>query len=296
MGNTSAAEARLDARIRPEIAVLRSRTSYPRRSRGRATSGPALAVLRGEAEAGQVAGHACAIAEARGGGAVVAAAAVTADGAIAVARSVITQPASAPAPEANGDGRSWLRAWPRRAAGARRPAAGEVSRPGGAAAGVTRSGAASQSAARVAVGSDDAAVAGAPARTMRPVTLARAAAVIGRGSPHRTVPASPVRLTRRGKIVVGALVALAVAGVTALIWFAIAGQAEAAGPAGLGNGVAAAHTMTRVVVRPGDTLWSIAVRTDPTADPRAVIQEIIDDNALRATAIQVGQVLYVPRV
>src|SRR5690349_12570366 len=96
MGITSAAEARLDARIRPEIAVLRSRTPYPRRARGRAASGPALAMLRGGAEARQPSARACAIAEARGGGAVVAAAAVTATGAIAVARSVIAPPAGGP--------------------------------------------------------------------------------------------------------------------------------------------------------------------------------------------------------
>ncbi len=94
---------------------------------------------------------------------------------------------------------------------------------------------------------------------------------------------------------VGALLALAFAGLAALIWLAVAGQAEAAGPAGLGTGSGAGHTMFRVVVRPGETLWSIAVRTDPGADPRAVIQEIVDDNALRGSAIQAGQVLWVPR-
>ena len=54
MGITSAAEAKLDARIRPEITVLRSRTSYPRRARGHASRRPALAVLPGGADAGQV--------------------------------------------------------------------------------------------------------------------------------------------------------------------------------------------------------------------------------------------------
>jgi len=44
MGLTSAAEARLDARIRPDITMLRSRTPYPRRHR------PALAVLTGGAD------------------------------------------------------------------------------------------------------------------------------------------------------------------------------------------------------------------------------------------------------
>ena len=285
MGMTSAAEAKLDARIRPEIAVLRSRTSYPRRSRGRATSGPALAVLRGDAEAGQAAGHACAIAEARGGGAVVAAAAVTADGAIAVARSVITQPAARW--RTKPPRRPWqARAWPRR--GRRSDAAWRRGRRSDA---VRRGRPVGR---RVAVGSDAAAVAGAPARAMRSATPARDAGVIGRGSPRRAVHASQVRLTRRGKIVLGVLVAMAVAGMTALIWFAIAGQAEAAGRPGSAAGGRRAHD-ARVVVRPGETLWGIAVRTDPRADPRAVIQEIIDDNALRGTAIQAGQVLWVPR-
>ena len=53
--------------------------------------------------------------------------------------------------------------------------------------------------------------------------------------------------------------------------------------------------MTRVVVQPGATLWSIAVRMDPGADPRAVIQQIMDANALASPAIQAGRVLWVPR-
>jgi hypothetical protein len=116
------------------------------------------------------------------------------------------------------------------------------------------------------------------------------------GPARRAAANGSVRLTRRGKIVVGVLAGLAAASLAALIWFAVAGQAEAAGPGALGGGSGAGHTMLRVVVRPGETLWSIAVRTDPTADPRAVIQQIIDDNALRGPAIQAGQVLWVPRI
>lgn len=54
--------------------------------------------------------------------------------------------------------------------------------------------------------------------------------------------------------------------------------------------------MLRIVVRPGQTLWGIAVTADPHTDPRVVIQQIVDDNALNGTAIQAGQVLWVPRV
>jgi hypothetical protein len=117
-----------------------------------------------------------------------------------------------------------------------------------------------------------------------------------RGPARRAAASGHLRLTRRGRIVVGALAGLAAAGLAALIWLAVAGQAEAAGPGGPGRGSGAGHTMLRVVVRPGETLWSIAVRTDPTADPRDIIQQIIGDNALRGPAIQTGQVLWVPRI
>ncbi len=92
---------------------------------------------------------------------------------------------------------------------------------------------------------------------------------------------------------VGALVAIAVAGVAALIWLAVAGRADAANHVRPGG--SAAGTMVRVVVRPGQTLWSIAATADPTADPRIVIQQIVDDNALGGTGIRAGQVLWVPR-
>jgi hypothetical protein len=171
MGITSAAEAKLDARIRPDITVMRSVTSYPRRHR------PALAVLPGGLETEQ----------------------------------------------ANG-----------------------------------------------------------------PAEAAVAARV------RASARSAPMRLTRRGTIVVGLLALIAVASVAALVWLAVAGRAQAAGQVGPEG--AASHTMLRVVVRPGDTMWGIAVRADPAADPRAVIQQIIDDNGLTGTAILAGQVLWVPRV
>lgn len=190
MGIPSAAEAKLDARIRPEITVLRSVTPYPRRHR------PALTVLDGGIDHGQAAGP---------GGA------------------DTTNPAQA------------------EVANAMRPAA------------VTRS------------------------RVGPPATAARR-----------------VRLTRRGKIVLWVLAVVTMSGAAVLIWLAVAGRAQAAqqaGPAAAGN-----HGMLRVVVQPGQTLWNIAVRADPAADPRLVIQQIIDDNALKGSSLQAGQVLWVPRL
>jgi hypothetical protein len=109
---------------------------------------------------------------------------------------------------------------------------------------------------------------------------------------RRAVPEGPVRLTRRGRIVVGVLIALGVLGVAAVLWLAFSGRAVAAGQLQHGDPGQALH---RVVVRPGQSLWTIASSADPSADPRVVIKEIVDDNELPSTNVQVGQVLWVPR-
>jgi LysM repeat protein len=84
-----------------------------------------------------------------------------------------------------------------------------------------------------------------------------------------------------------------VAAVAITIWFAVAGQAEASSH--VGPRVPASESVWRVVVRPGDTLWAIATKAAPSADPRATIGEILDLNSLTSTAVRVGQVLLVPK-
>ncbi|MGI8652009.1 MAG: LysM peptidoglycan-binding domain-containing protein [Geodermatophilaceae bacterium] len=51
---------------------------------------------------------------------------------------------------------------------------------------------------------------------------------------------------------------------------------------------------TSVIVGPGDTLWSLAERVDPAADPREVIAAIMRLNDLESSALQTGQVLLLP--
>jgi LysM repeat protein len=53
--------------------------------------------------------------------------------------------------------------------------------------------------------------------------------------------------------------------------------------------------MREIVVRPGQTLWSIASAAEPSADPRVVVQQIISVNSLTSTQIVAGQLLWVPR-
>jgi LysM repeat protein len=60
-------------------------------------------------------------------------------------------------------------------------------------------------------------------------------------------------------------------------------------------GEAPAPPATRtIVVRPGDTLWSIAQRVRPGADPRETVALIEERNGVAAGAIQAGQSLVVP--
>ena len=100
-----------------------------------------------------------------------------------------------------------------------------------------------------------------------------------------TVAPRRLRLTRRGRIVVAILAALAVCG----LFVAGASAAQASGPA-------AAHgNATQVIVQPGDTLWSIAQSADPNADARAVVQQILQANRLTNPDITAGQRLWVPR-
>ncbi len=51
---------------------------------------------------------------------------------------------------------------------------------------------------------------------------------------------------------------------------------------------------TSVIVGPGDTLWSLAERVDPAADPRDVIAEIMRLNDLDSSALRAGQLLLLP--
>lgn len=102
-----------------------------------------------------------------------------------------------------------------------------------------------------------------------------------------------VRLTRRGRIVVATLITAGVMLVAALAWLAGTARAEAAGRGSPASAVY--HSMRPVVVQPGESLWTIATQADPAGDPRAVMQEIIDINALNGTSVQPGQRLWLPR-
>jgi LysM repeat protein len=95
---------------------------------------------------------------------------------------------------------------------------------------------------------------------------------------------STVRLTRRGRIVIVALLA------TLLLTAFLAGR----------SGVSSASTdtarssYTQTTVQPGETLWAVAKRVAPKHDPRALVDEIRALNHLHSATLQVGQQLLLP--
>ena len=70
---------------------------------------------------------------------------------------------------------------------------------------------------------------------------------------------------------------------SAVLWTTASRADDPAGPA------------PTVVVEPDDTLWSIASRTSPDRDPRAVIAEIRKLNRLDDRYIHPGETLTLPR-
>jgi LysM domain len=103
-----------------------------------------------------------------------------------------------------------------------------------------------------------------------------------------------VRLTRRGRIVVTVMLTAVSLSLVVLAWLAIAAKTAQAADGGQSPG-AVYQNLASVVVHPGQTLWSIASQAEPTADPRIVMQQIIDLNALHGTSVVPGQRLWVPR-
>jgi hypothetical protein len=131
-----------------------------------------------------------------------------------------------------------------------------------------------------------------PGASVRRVRLQRASGQ--RVSVRRTtVQPGKLRLTRRGRRVLTGFVMLVIVISAMLIWTGVAGGAQAPRPGAPARSVY--QGMTQIVVQPGQTLWSIAAAVEPSADPRAAIQQISDINGLTGTQIEAGQLLWVPR-
>ena len=101
--------------------------------------------------------------------------------------------------------------------------------------------------------------------------------------PGQQPAAQPVRLTRRGRMAVTlALVALST-GLLGLVQPQAFALGHGGGPA-----------TQRITVRPGETLWAIAGRVAPDADPRSTIARLESMNHLTSSSVPAGSVLLVP--
>jgi Tfp pilus assembly protein FimV len=93
---------------------------------------------------------------------------------------------------------------------------------------------------------------------------------------------APVRLTRRGRVLLLLLLVGAV-----LVAFSLGRTSADAG--------STPPRPTRVtVVQPGETLWAIAARVAPDTDPRRVVAHLSELNNLGSSPIVAGQRLVLP--
>jgi LysM domain len=125
----------------------------------------------------------------------------------------------------------------------------------------------------------------------RAVTRARATRT--RTVSHRSQRPGAVRLTRRGRLVVAGFATLVAIVAVTLLWMTVAGSVQASSRGGLAHG-SPYQGMHQVMVQPGQTLWSIAVAAEPSANAWAVVQQITEVNALNGPEVRAGQLLWVP--
>jgi len=107
-----------------------------------------------------------------------------------------------------------------------------------------------------------------------------------------------LRITRRGRAVLTAVAAVPLV-VGALALALNGGLAAADGSTLSGNSMNAgaggsATTFDYVTIQSGQSLWQLAQRIAPAADPREVIAEIVNLNQLPSESVQPGQRLALP--
>ena len=102
-------------------------------------------------------------------------------------------------------------------------------------------------------------------------------------------PRRPVRLTRRGRVVV--LLTLLV---LLMLAFVLGRAGSSLAATHRPGQAAAAQTAAQTTVHPGESLWAVARRVAPDQDPRAEVLRIRELNHLGSGAVQPGQLLILP--
>ncbi|WP_369047063.1 LysM peptidoglycan-binding domain-containing protein [Sinomonas sp. P10A9] len=99
----------------------------------------------------------------------------------------------------------------------------------------------------------------------------------------------PLRLTRRGRIVLVVLPMFVATLALLVAWAGFAAPARAGSEHLVGPG-----TAVTVTVQPGDSLWTIAADRVPDQDPRVTISQIRELNGLRGSRVLPGEQIMVP--
>ena len=108
--------------------------------------------------------------------------------------------------------------------------------------------------------------------------------------PERPAPLPPLRLTRRGRIV---LIGIPLVLLAALL-LSLAGFFNSPAKASDSAAELQATSAVTVTVQPGQSLWGIAAAVVPDRDARDVVADIVQLNNLSAGAVFPGQQLFVP--
>ena len=104
----------------------------------------------------------------------------------------------------------------------------------------------------------------------------------------RSTETAPIRLTRRGRLVLVGLPTVLLVALVMMLGVSLTSQAKAAG-----NVPAPTETIS-ISVGQGETLWGIAGEFAPDRDPREFVAELVELNGLGSSVVQAGQSLAVP--
>lgn len=105
-------------------------------------------------------------------------------------------------------------------------------------------------------------------------------------------PAAPLagrprlRITARGRAVVGTLIAAPLAALALFLGLGAAGAVATQSPS--------SATFEYVTVSAGESLWDIAADVAPSADPREFAAQVVALNQLASATVQPGQQLAIP--
>ncbi len=102
-----------------------------------------------------------------------------------------------------------------------------------------------------------------------------------------STPVRPrLRITRRGRVVLGLLIAVPLAVGALFAGFGAMGATA--------TQTSSTDHFSYVSVQPGESLWQLAETVAPNADPRDVVADIVKLNDLGSGEIQPGQRIAIP--